>query len=187
MPVMEIKRTYPRTIQVEGRSITLRKMTRDDKQGMIDLAKTLHEEDLLFLRMDITRPEVVDTWVDSIETGRRITVLAEENGRLIGYGGLNRSDLTWTRHLGEIRIIVDRNNRGSGLGTALANEIFLVARDLGLTKIVAQMASEHVGARKVFERLGFRPEALLTDWVIDREGHTHDLVIMSYDVTGVTS
>lgn len=187
MAVMELKRTYPRTITVDGKSITLRNMGAADKDKMIGLAESLHEEDLLFLRMDITKPDVVDSWIESIESGRRVTILAEEDGKLIGYGGLNRQELSWTRHMGEIRIIVTDQYRRSGLGTALANEIFLLAREMSLTKIVAQMASEHRGARKVFERLGFRPEALLTDWVIDASGTTHDLVIMSYDVTGVTS
>lgn len=187
MPVLEISRTYPRTINVEGRSINLRKMGAGDKDAMLDLANSLHEEDLLFLRMDITQEGVVEEWIRTIESGRRVTILAEEEGKLVGYGSLNRQELTWTRHMGEIRIIVNSRLRGTGLGTALANEIFQVARELGLTKIVAQMASEHTGARKVFEKLGFRPEALLTDWVIDRGGTTHDLIIMSYDVTGVNS
>jgi gamma-glutamyltranspeptidase/glutathione hydrolase len=52
-------------------------------------------------------------------------------------------------------------------------------------KIVARMASEQKGASQVLERLGFRAEALLADYVIDREERTHDLIVMSYDVTGL--
>jgi len=37
-----------------------------------------------------------------------------------------------------------------------------------------------------FERLGFKPEALLQDYVIDHGGRTRDLVLMTYDVTGLT-
>jgi len=68
----------------------------------------------------------------------------------------------------------------------LAGEIFAVARDLGLRKIVAQMTVEQKGAIATFERLGFHPEALLQDFVIDRAGRTHDRVVMSYDVEGLT-
>jgi hypothetical protein len=38
----------------------------------------------------------------------------------------------------------------------------------------------------VFEKLCFRAEALLTDYVMDRNGRTHDLIVMSHDVTGLT-
>ena len=48
------------------------------------------------------------------------------------------------------------------------------------------MASEQKGAIQVFEKLGFTAEALLADYVIDRKNRTHDLIAMSYDLTGLT-
>jgi len=57
---------------------------------------------------------------------------------------------------------------------------------MGLTKIVAQMAREQDGARRMFQRLGFTAEALLADWIQDRDGRPHDLVLMSHDVTSLT-
>jgi RimJ/RimL family protein N-acetyltransferase len=94
--------------------------------------------------------------------------------------------VTWQRHLGEIRMQVGPPYRSQGLGRALAREIFGVARDLGLRKIVAQMTVEQKRAIATFERLGFHAEALLQDFVIDRAGRTHDRVVMSYDVDGFT-
>ena len=46
------------------------------------------------------------------------------------------------------------------------------------------MAAEQKGAIQVFEKLGFNAEALLADYVIDRKNRTHDLIAMSYDITG---
>lgn len=42
--------------------------------------------------------------------------------------------------------------------------------------------SEEISRRypKDVERLGFHVEALLPDWVEDREGHTRDLLLMAY-------
>jgi hypothetical protein len=48
------------------------------------------------------------------------------------------------------------------------------------------MTSDQKGAIATFERLGFQTEALLQDFVIDRMDRTHDLLVMSYDVTGLT-
>jgi RimJ/RimL family protein N-acetyltransferase len=104
----------------------------------------------------------------------------------VGYGTLHRDAMSWTRHLGEIRVIVGSEYRGSGLGGLLTREIFELARELGLSKVVARMPLRQEGARRMFEKLGFHAEALLADWVIDRDDRTQDLVIMSYDVTGLT-
>jgi RimJ/RimL family protein N-acetyltransferase len=72
--------------------------------------------------------------------------------------------------------------RGKGLGRLLTQEGFAVAVGLGIEKIIAQMTVDQKGAIAVFEGMGFRPEALLRDHVKDREGRTHDLLILSHDV-----
>src|SRR4029077_20358705 len=91
-------------------------------------------------------------------------------------------DLSWSRHVGELRVIVEAAMRGQGLGQNLAQESFALALDLGLEKLMAQMTVDQRGAIGVFEGLGFRAEALLHNHVKDREGVTHDIVILSHDV-----
>jgi RimJ/RimL family protein N-acetyltransferase len=93
----------------------------------------------------------------------------------------------WTRHVGELRVLVGRDFRGLGLGKRLTNEAFSMSKDLGLKKVTAQMATDQRSARQVFEHLGFRPEALLADHVMTRDGQTHDLLIMSHDVAGFSN
>ena len=44
------------------------------------------------------------------------------------------------------------------------------------------MTVDQEGARVVFERLGFRYQATLEGWVVDRDGNDRDLVIMSCDL-----
>jgi L-amino acid N-acyltransferase YncA len=136
--------------------------------------------------MDLTNKDAVDDFVQQIEDGSRVALVAESNGKMVAYGSLNRRPAHWQRHLGEIRTIVSKENRGSGLGRFLAEQMFTTAREMGLTKIVAQMAREQDGARRMFQRLGFTAEALLADWIQDREGKPHDLVLMSHDVTSLT-
>ena len=182
----ESKRNYPWTTTLKDRKITLRLMQPDDASALLVFAKSLPEDDLLFLAVDITRQEALDQWVRDVKSGQIRTVLAETDGKLIGPGTLNHNALQWTRHLGEIMLLISPDSRGIGLGGLLANELFSIARELGLQKIVARMASEQRGALQVFERLGFRAEALLGDYVMDRAGRTHDLIVMSYDVTGLT-
>ncbi|MBV8772887.1 MAG: GNAT family N-acetyltransferase, partial [Deltaproteobacteria bacterium] len=58
-------------------------------------------------------------------------------------------------------------------------EIFRLSQDLGLKKMAAMMTPEQSSARATFEELGFRIEARLQDWVVDRDGNSRDLVIMS--------
>ena len=177
--------TYPQQVKLAGgREATLRLMTRDDRDALLALARSLPQDDLLFLRMDITDPSVVDQLLSRIGSRRTITVLAEIDGRLAGYASVHHNEVLWTRHVGEIRMIIDPKFRRLHLGHRLANEVFAIAKGLGLRKITAQMTPDQAGARATFERLGFQPEALLADYVVDRKGQTRDLLIMSYDIAG---
>ena len=180
-------RELRRTVQLkDGTLISLRLMTHADAAAIAAFARSLPEDDLLFLRMDITDPEAVAHWVKNLGAGLATTVIAEAGGQIAGYATLVQNRVGWQRHLGEIRTQVGLPFRSRGLGRALAGEIFSLARSRGLRKIVAQMTPDQKGAMATFERLGFRPEALLQDFVVDHAGRTRDLVVMGYDVTGLT-
>jgi L-amino acid N-acyltransferase YncA len=47
--------------------------------------------------------------------------------------------------------------------------------------MAAMMTPEQASARAAFETLGFRLEATLQDWVVDREDRFRDLVIMTLE------
>jgi L-amino acid N-acyltransferase YncA len=178
---------YPLTTSLrDGTPVTLRMMTPVDADRIVAFGRSLPEDDLLFLRMDITDPQAVAHWVRNLEAGLSTTIIAEAKGETVGYAALVRNRVTWQHHLGEIRLLVGQRYRSQGLGRALAAEIFTLGRALGLRKVVAQMTTDQKGAMTTFERLGFRAEALLQDFVIDRTGRTRDLVVMTYDVTGLT-
>ena len=50
---------------------------------------------------------------------------------------------------------------------------------LRLKRVAAQMIAEHRSARSLFERLGFRIQAFLPNWVEDREHQWRDLLLMA--------
>ena len=188
MQMSELTREYPRNLKGRtGQPIRLHRLSASDHDRLLVFARQLDSEDLLFMRVDMTKPETIDDLIAAQSNDERVTVLADIGGEVVGYGSLQRRGLDWMRHLGEIRIIVSASVRGEGLGSLLVQELFAVGQALGLTKIVARMAREQHGARRMFEKLGFSAEALLTDWVTDRQGKTRDLVIMSYDVTALTN
>ena len=182
---LKIQGDYPRTITLDNNTaVSLRQMTPADTHRIVIFARSLPEDDLLYLRMDITKLNVVAHWAQNLKEGRTVSVLAEVGNEIVGYVSLHHNEVTWQRHLGEVRLQVGPRYRSQGLGRALAGEIFTIARDLGLRKLVAQMTPDQKGAIATVERLGFRPEALLRNFVIDRADCTRDLIVMTYDVPG---
>ncbi|MCB1685103.1 MAG: GNAT family protein [Pseudomonadales bacterium] len=176
---------FPKKIRLpDGSEVELRVMTAGDRDAILQFANGLSEADLMFLRVDLTEPKVVDEWVANLQSGLSSSILAYDAEGLIGYATVHRTPARWTRRVGEIRVNVSPQYRTRGLGRSLISEIFDVARGLGLRKLMANMVADQRGARTAFQRLGFVVEALLADFVEDRAGATRDLVVMSYDIDG---
>jgi RimJ/RimL family protein N-acetyltransferase len=173
----------PRTIPLsDGGELTLRLLERVDREAFLKFTSGLTDHDLLFLRTDITNPEVVDGWLDNIQAGRTVTIVADRAGAIVGYGSLHLGNAAWSQHVGELRVLIGPEMRGKGLGRALTDAIFAQALDRGIEKMVAQMTIDQKGAIATFEEIGFRAEALLRDHVKDRNGEKHDLLVYSHDV-----
>jgi L-amino acid N-acyltransferase YncA len=176
---------YPQTVSLPGgEQVEIRLMSAVDRDGALAFANALPEQDLMFLRVDITQPEVIDDWIASLDSGDSISLVAYDTEGMIGYATVHRSKARWTRRVGEIRVNVAEAYRSKGLGKHLTSQIFDVARDTGLKKLMANMTVDQRGAQAAFRRLGFVAEALLADYVEDARGMPHDLVIMSFDVEG---
>lgn len=183
--------TWPRTFQLADTALQLARLQPSDAAALAAFAATLPAHDLLFLRRDISQPKVIAAWMQALGEGRLHSLAVREagdpGGALLGCSAIVVDALSWSRHVGELRVLVAPAWRGKGLGRLLIQQCFAQALELGLDKLVAQMTVDQVAAIAVFEELGFRAEALLREHVQDRDGNRHDLALLSHDVAAVQS
>jgi len=161
--------------------VNFRPMQAEDKELFKSFIRSLPRKDNYYLLVDVHDDQAIDRWMEKIQSGQTIGVIATKDSDMIGYGNLKINDLPWTRHVGEIRMSVSTPYRGRGVGKALAEQMFSNARVRGLQKLWARMAISQGAAQHMFMKLGFRTEAILSDFVKNENGLTEDLVIMSHD------
>ena len=174
--------SLPRTVTLQGVTLTLRSMTQSDGPLILQFGRSLPQHDLLFLRRDITQPGPVEAWLRDAAAGLSETVLAFRYGELVAYATVVSDGLDWTRHVRELRVMVAPSVRGIRLGRLLIEHAFAVAKQQGIRKMFAQMTTDQEAAMAVFASMGFEPEARLANHLMDREGQLHDLQLMSLDV-----
>jgi ribosomal protein S18 acetylase RimI-like enzyme len=171
----------PTRLDLNGTNVSLRPMKDTDKQAVLAFAGTLPPHDLLFLARDIRQEKVVDAWIaQSGEDGSITTLLAvDDEGNIRGCLALVRDDLSWSPHVADVRILVGTDSRSMGLGRLLA--LHGVDRALAdeVEKLTVRMTPDQDGAIRMFEELGFCPEAMLRDHVRDASGETNDILIMA--------
>ena len=132
---------------------------------------------------DVLAPGIVQTWLADTR-GRR--ACAVEDGRVLGYVAVLPL-VGWSSHVGSLRVVVDPDARGKGVGRALARQGLVAGLELGLSKLVVEVVVDAVPAIGMFEALGFEPEALLRDHVRDKTGELRDLVVLAHLVEGTWS
>jgi RimJ/RimL family protein N-acetyltransferase len=175
-----LRSAYPKTVNLrDGTVVVIRPLLPDDREEVCRFFERIPEDDRAFLKEDVINRMEVESWLDRIDSQTETVMIAETADRFVGTAVLRHDAHGWARHVGEIRVVADPTTRRQGLGHVLAETIFALAVRLGLEKMTAQMMTDQVGAIRVFELLGFSPEATLRDHVKDRYGHKHDLLIMA--------
>lgn len=164
----------------------IRRVRAEDEAAIIAFAQGLPEHDLLFLGRDLRQPRVVRAWMRAIGSGRIDSIVAEtDSGVLMGTAALVRDPLSWSAHVGEVRLLVGTGHRGAGIGRDMLQAILAIAGGHGLEKLTAAMTTDQINSIVLFESLGFRGEARLKDQVRDPSGNPHDLVILAQTMAQV--
>jgi len=136
------------------------------------------EGDRTFFREDVLAPEVIAAWLAD-ERSRRFVAVDDES--VAGYLAVI-PQIGWSSHVADVRLVVDPARRREGIGGALARRGLLEGLSMGASKLVVEVAAEQEEAVAMFYGIGFEAEALLKDHVRDREGHLHDLIVLSHFV-----
>jgi len=136
------------------------------------------EGDRTFFKENVDDPAVVHAWKHP-DAARAIAV---DGDAVVGYMAVVQLH-GWSRHVGEVRVIVDPDHRGRGIGRGLARHAVLTALNLGLTKMVVEVVADQESTVGMFRSLGFEPEALLVDHVRDQSGELRDLMVLAHSVS----
>lgn len=174
---------YPKKVKIKEEIVVdLRPMVKEDLELLVEFFKKVPSEDRQFLKDDVMQRSTIERWVDELDYSSTLPILALHEDKVVGDATLHLQKFGWSRHVGEIRIVVAKAYQDKGLGFVLARELFHHAMELGLEKIMVQTMERQARARAVFAKLGFKKEAVLKDHVKDVAGKRQGLVIMTHDV-----
>ena len=123
------------------------------KAGDVDdvwtLFQRLPEGDRTFVKQPVTDLGSVRRWLGDKRSARSVARLGS---RIVGYVALSPGT-GWSRHVGELRLVVDPEVRRRGLGQRLARHRLRIALDAGFTKVVVEVVAEQESTIALFTRL----------------------------------
>ena len=158
--------------------VEVRALERDDADELRRFFARVPEGDRTFFREDVLTPGVVERWVTDPEQHRLVAIV---DGEVVGHVAIIQG-VAWSRHVGELRLVIDPEHRRRGLGRLLAQRAVVEAVELGMTKLVVEVVAEQEATVAMFTALGFEAEGLLRDQVRSQSGQVHDLLVLSHFV-----
>jgi ribosomal protein S18 acetylase RimI-like enzyme len=162
----------------DGTEVTIRDMEPDDVQRSFDFFAELPKEDRKYLRVDVTRWEFVERRIHDIDPSRVRRLVVIHDDEVVADGALELQGHGWGENIAEIRLLVSSTFQRRGLGLLLARELYFIAAEAKVDRIVARMMRPQGGAQRIMKRLGFHDEFLIPEHVRDQDGNWQDMIIM---------
>ena len=109
---------------------------------------------------------------------KTIFLVAEVEGKIIGFTRLEGSKLSRFRHKAEFGICISKDYWGHGIGKVLLENILMWADTVGIEKISLTVVQTNLKAIQLYKRYGFVEEGLLIKDRIHKDGSYYNTVIM---------
>ena len=127
--------------------------------------------DRTFFKEPVKEIETIQVWLSEPHTKRLVAV---ERDRVVGSVAIIRG-VGWSKHVGELRVVVDPDHRRHGVGRALVHQALVTALRDGISKVSVEVVAEQTAVIHLFQELGFTAEAVLAGHVVDATGTVKDL------------
>ncbi len=179
---------YPKAIVTrDGTSVLLRPVVPSDEEALRTFFASIPEEERWFLRENLSDPQLLHQWIEALEYDYTLPIVAvrEDDGTIVANLRLYRSKSDSIRHLAHLRVMVLPAYRDLKVGSWMILDSVKLAMDLGIEKLIAEfVAGVEEGAIAAAKKLDFHQEAVLKDYVKDRQGRDRHLIIMVRNLCG---
>jgi len=172
----------------DGLRVLLRPLSKnhEDATQLNELFAHASSQDLERFRSEPPDRETVKTWVEHLDLSWVFPLIVQANDRIIGQATIHFGN-KFQRHLGWVRLFLDREFRRRGIGTLMIRACMNIARRVGLHQLIALVPTDQPMVIKAFENQGFKHEFTHQDYAILQNGATLDvaeLVLYLIDHTG---
>jgi L-amino acid N-acyltransferase YncA len=161
----------------DGVGVTLRPMTAEDRERLLELFSPVSEEDARYLQDNVRDPALIESWCTNLDYTRVIPLLVLFRERAVGEATLHLRKGP-QRHVGEVRIFLAKEFRKRGLGTRMLTKLIDLARRQGLHMLVAEVVTDQSSVIKAFQSLGFEKHSVIEDYFMLPDGDKRDVAIL---------
>lgn len=172
----------PKSMEGKNLSWILRCATKQDARELSILRLQIDGESENLDREsgeDYLSPETFEERIQKdMEADRSLFLVAEVEGRIVGFARCQGNHLSRFRHGAEFGICIAKEYWGNGIGKALLQNILEWADNIELERIELSVVETNTGAISLYRSFGFIEEGLLRKNRLHKDGSCYSTVIM---------
>lgn len=174
---------YPiRVVLKDDSKVMIRPTEGADADDLLKFFSKMPSSDLLIYTGDLPELEGKEDWFISDLYSKLLILVALRDSKIIATGTLHKEGLYWL-DAAEIKIIVDPQNRGKGIGSKLFKHLLFELFRMRMRKVIVRYTPDNVSFIRIIEHYGFKPETILRCYVLDQiTNEKKDLIIASFNL-----
>ncbi len=170
-------------VLADGQTLIVREpKVSQDLEKLVDFFSKLPAAVRNHLRYNVTDIDFCQTRLKQINGIDHWRLIAELDGKIVADATMDREPFGWTRHVAELRSVVDPRFDGLGIESVLLNQLVNLGANSKIEQLYTEVHREQTGLIQLLEKEGFVFETVRKKYAKDLEGKLHDVVIMSNDL-----
>jgi hypothetical protein len=137
------------------------------------------------MRYRVTDRELLRQRLEQIDGIHHWRLIAEIGGKIVGDATMDREPFDWTRHVAEVRAVVDPQYSLLDIEAALFKELAVLGDRAGIERLFTEVMKGQNKLIAALEQTGFVYEATRRKYAKDPQGRLHDVILMSSDLNKV--
>jgi GNAT superfamily N-acetyltransferase len=137
------------------------------------------------MRYNVLDRELLRQRLGQIDGTDHWRLIAEMGGKIVGDATMDREPFGWTRHVAEVRAVVDPQYSLLDIEAALFKELAAMGDRAGIERLFTEVMKGQNKLIRSLEQIGFVYEATRRKYAKDLEGRLHDVILMSNDLNKV--
>lgn len=159
----------------DGRQVTIRFLTVDDKDGLFCMFSSMSDKALEWSMAPYTI-ESVQRWIDNVKN--YIPLVAEYKNKIVGLTAIYRFPHPRRKGVGDQFIYLHQDFHNVGLGTAMMEKLLQLTKKEGMHKIELYAVADNEVAIHLYKKFKFQVEGVSRESFFGSDGKYHDMVKM---------